>query len=305
MPQELRSIFLSSTILILLTPGCGSPSPSGDGRVRNIDANSKTEKPVSKSDEKKATAPLDNESGSLDKQAGSSELNIGVPTVPAPTNDLEESFPSPKQSPTHSDLDGIDHAFRFLEFREWIAKSGGYHVNAKFIQLIDDKVELLKATGQTVKVPIDKLSDDDLDYLEKCIRLNPKAKVLIGKVLNIFSADTITVEKNGKWRHVKIHGILPPRKHEPYYETTVNSLSEKVKEKYVWIEYVTTSEADDLVGVVYSQGRNIGLELVAEGHAWFDPKTSNDASLKNAELVANTRKLGFWGLASDKQPQKP
>jgi hypothetical protein len=52
------------------------------------------------------------------------------------------------------------------EMREWVDKSGKFRIEAELVKVTDKEVELRKADGKIVTVPIEKLSDSDRKYVE-------------------------------------------------------------------------------------------------------------------------------------------
>jgi hypothetical protein len=54
-----------------------------------------------------------------------------------------------------------------LPIREWTDNSRHFRVKARLISILDGKVRLLKETGRTTTVPLDRLSTDDRAYLDQ------------------------------------------------------------------------------------------------------------------------------------------
>lgn len=53
------------------------------------------------------------------------------------------------------------------EYRTWTDASGSFRVRAKLSGRMDNSVRLVKEDGSTVTVPLDKLSEEDLKFLEE------------------------------------------------------------------------------------------------------------------------------------------
>src|SRR6266498_1385095 len=51
--------------------------------------------------------------------------------------------------------------------RTWTDRTGSFKVEAQLLQLIDGKVHLHKLNGVKIAVPVDKMSKEDLAYLEE------------------------------------------------------------------------------------------------------------------------------------------
>ena len=62
--------------------------------------------------------------------------------------------------------DGEDQA-NAPEFRKWTDASGKHHQTAKFLGMVGKSVTLKREDGRTVNVPLNKLSDDDQEYVRQ------------------------------------------------------------------------------------------------------------------------------------------
>jgi hypothetical protein len=56
-----------------------------------------------------------------------------------------------------------------LPVREWTDNSGQFRIKAQLILILDGKVRLLKETGRTTTVPLDRLSTGDRTYIDQII----------------------------------------------------------------------------------------------------------------------------------------
>jgi hypothetical protein len=56
-----------------------------------------------------------------------------------------------------------------LPVRQWVDDSGSFRVKGRLILILDGKVRLLKETGRTTTVPMDRLSDADQRYVAEVI----------------------------------------------------------------------------------------------------------------------------------------
>jgi hypothetical protein len=56
-----------------------------------------------------------------------------------------------------------------LPVREWRDNSGQFRIKAKLVLILDGKVRLLKDTGRTTTVTLDRLSDEDRTYVSEVI----------------------------------------------------------------------------------------------------------------------------------------
>ncbi|MGI9516093.1 MAG: SHD1 domain-containing protein [Pirellulaceae bacterium] len=76
------------------------------------------------------------------------------------TVDLEEVAPAVEEPA----MDVIDEDEND-DYRTFSDTSGSYEVEAKFIELIDGKVRLQKLDGSTIDVPLEKLSEEDQQFV--------------------------------------------------------------------------------------------------------------------------------------------
>ena len=56
-----------------------------------------------------------------------------------------------------------------LPIRDWSDDSGTFRVRAKLVLILEGKVRLLKETGRTTTVPVDRLSANDQAYVNEVI----------------------------------------------------------------------------------------------------------------------------------------
>jgi hypothetical protein len=80
---------------------------------------------------------------------------------------LAAESPARRATPPAADL-RLDGEGR-LPTRTWTDNSGQYRVQGRLILILDGKVRLLKESGRTTTVPLDRLSPADLNYVERVI----------------------------------------------------------------------------------------------------------------------------------------
>jgi endonuclease YncB( thermonuclease family) len=95
-------------------------------------------------------------------------------------------------------------------------------------------------------------------------------QTITGKVVGVSDSDTITVlDASNKQHKVRLLGIDAPEGNQDFGSRAKQSLSDLVFGKTVTV----TSEAKDMYGRVLGDvtldGRNINLEQVRRGFAWF------------------------------------
>jgi micrococcal nuclease len=226
--------------------------------------------------------------------------NGSVASPTATTAAVPKERPKPTIQPTLLDID--DRTFKVPSFREWSARAGGFKVIAKFEKMVDGQVELSKKTGGVAKVTLEKLAAADVDYVRNILSMHPKAKVVMGKVLAVASSHSLLLSEDGTQKFVELYGIATPEPGEDVYHEAKEALTNMVVDKHVWVEWTETNKDSKLIGIVYVDGRNVNLELVAAGMAWHDIWVSADPRLANAEFIAREKKLGLWKVPNSVPP---
>ena len=134
----------------------------------------------------------------------------------------------------------------------------------------------------------------------------PEAKPheLAGKVVHVADGDTLTVLDNEKVQHkIRLHGIDAPEKGQAFGTKAKEALAEKVHEKTVRVVWKEKDRYGRIVGDVHLGDRNINVEMVHDGFAWwyrtYAPKSK---ALEQAEAEAKKEKRGLW---RDKDPEPP
>jgi hypothetical protein len=80
---------------------------------------------------------------------------------------IASDSPARLNPPLAADL-RLDAAGR-LPLRQWTDNSGQFRVQGRLILIMDGKVRLLKETGRTTTVPLDRLSAADRTYIERVV----------------------------------------------------------------------------------------------------------------------------------------
>src|SRR5215475_14768406 len=96
------------------------------------------------------------------------------------------------------------------------------------------------------------------------------AQTITGKVVGVSDGDTITVLDASNQQHkIRLEGIDAPESNQDFGSRAKQSLSDLVFGKTVTV----TSEAKDMYGRVLGDvtvdGKNVNLEQVRRGMAWF------------------------------------
>lgn len=134
------------------------------------------------------------------------------------------------------------------------------------------------------------------------------AWTLQGQVIAIASGDTIRVRDERKVQHtVRLAGIDAPEKFQKHAQRSEDALRELVFQKYVTVEGLHQG-GSPRVGKVVVAGRDVSLELLADGAAWYDKSRSQDLAEHDrlayaaSEADARQRRAGLW---RDSKPVPP
>ncbi len=165
----------------------------------------------------------------------------------------------------------------------------------------DGVAVLEREDGKAVKVPLEKLSFADLQYVEDLIRVHPKAKIAIGTVESISGKYDLMFKTEVKSQIIRLYGIALPEPGHPFYSTAREALETKLKTKWGWIEWFENSPEGYPIAMLYLNGKNANLELVAEGFAWHDNR-EDLARFANAEAVAREKRFGLWSTEQVHRP---
>lgn len=127
------------------------------------------------------------------------------------------------------------------------------------------------------------------------------ASTITGKVVRVTDGDTIVVLDSKKVQHkVRLDGIDAPERKQDYGAQSKLALSMKVFGLPVRVEYKKRDKYGRILGVVWTipdrirDGKNVNLEMVREGWAWFYAFYSSDKNLASAEKLARSKKIGLW-----------
>ncbi len=130
-----------------------------------------------------------------------------------------------------------------------------------------------------------------------------------GMVVSVSDGDHITVVNNGKEINVVLYGIDAPvitkihrgepwlsKPGQPFAGRAFMALSNKVLHKQVTLEVMKIDSQGRMIAVVLAGGRNINLEMVAEGWAWAaqTKRKADDPAYQRAEESARSKKAGLW-----------
>jgi endonuclease YncB( thermonuclease family) len=126
-------------------------------------------------------------------------------------------------------------------------------------------------------------------------------QTITGKVIAVADGDTITVlDANRQERKIELNGIDAPELDQAFGERAKKSLSELVFGKTVMVASSKVDRYGSVVGKVTRDDRDINLEQIRRGYAWFYRQYANDLSrddaqvYEQAEAEARAKERGLW-----------
>jgi endonuclease YncB( thermonuclease family) len=136
-----------------------------------------------------------------------------------------------------------------------------------------------------------------------------QSESITGKVIGVADGDTLTVLDSGlQPRKIRLDGIDAPESRQDYGSRSKQSLADLVFGKTVTVTSSKKDEYGRAVGKVTLDGRDINLEQINRGMAWFYREYAKelnpqDARLyEKAEASAKSAKRGLW---ADPSPTPP
>ncbi len=132
-----------------------------------------------------------------------------------------------------------------------------------------------------------------------------KAKCKVIEVLEGDSFVAQTTGDNSQTMKIRIYGVDSPEEGQNFYTEAKQFLKEKIGDKEVDIEILTTDNLDYRVcNVLTEDGENISEILIKEGYAWWDDENAKDAlTLKKLCAEAIREKKGLWADTSPLSPR--
>ncbi|HKE03664.1 MAG TPA: thermonuclease family protein [Blastocatellia bacterium] len=126
-------------------------------------------------------------------------------------------------------------------------------------------------------------------------------QTITGKVVAIADGDTLTVLDANKQQHtIRLVGIDAPEIIQAFGDKAKNSLSDLVRGKTVTVTNSKVARNGWIVGKVTLNGRDINLEQINRGMAWFyrayaKELSQGDATVyEQAEARAREKRRGLW-----------
>lgn len=131
------------------------------------------------------------------------------------------------------------------------------------------------------------------------------SKTVIGVVTSVMDGDTFSIAVDGVDYRVRVAEVDSPDVKQPFHRQAMQFTKELVLGKKIHVNYETVNWSNkEIVGsVILADGRNLAMELVTNGWAWYYPvKPVANETLARLEYEAWSHKVGLW---VDPQPISP
>lgn len=124
---------------------------------------------------------------------------------------------------------------------------------------------------------------------------------LMGSVIAVIDGDTIEIRDQQKnFLRIQLQAIDAPEPEQPFGNVARENLANLVVGRPVRVEGRKRDDYGRLVAKVFSDDRDVGLEQLKIGLAWYYSQFANEQneidrlSYSQAEQAARSQKLGLW-----------
>ena len=129
------------------------------------------------------------------------------------------------------------------------------------------------------------------------------AATLEGVVTRVSDGDTIWVTpKGGRKEKVRMDRIDAPESQQEYGKEATEYLNRRIYGKTVKVEWEKRDRYGRLLGIVWLDGSDINLEMVATGNAWHYSYHDKTPAYIAAEKSARADKRGLWSRPNPENP---
>jgi len=133
--------------------------------------------------------------------------------------------------------------------------------------------------------------------------LTPPEEQFSGRCVGVGDGDTIDVLVGGRSVRVRVWGVDAPEQGQPFGSAAKRFVSEFVFDKAVTVEVKEVDRYGRRVARVTLDGRDLGLELVRAGLAWwYETHAPRASDLADAQRDARAARRGLW---ADPDPVPP
>lgn len=124
-----------------------------------------------------------------------------------------------------------------------------------------------------------------------------------GYVVKVSDGDSFFMKQNGKKIRVRMYGIDAPELKQKHGKESKKYLEELILGKKIELKVLYEDNYGRKVSKVYYRDREINLEMLRSGNAWFyEYHAKKEKEYRKAYEKAKREKIGIW---SEKNPQNP
>lgn len=127
------------------------------------------------------------------------------------------------------------------------------------------------------------------------------ADELQGRVVAIADGDTLTILDAQNQQHkIRLAGIDAPEKNQPFGQVSRQHLAKQCFQQAASVVWNKRDRYQRIIGKVYCKGKEVGLDQIQAGLAWWYRKYAKDQTQEDqgrysdAEIAASRDKRGLW-----------
>lgn len=137
----------------------------------------------------------------------------------------------------------------------------------------------------------------------------PQGNVITGRVVSIADGDTLTLLDSARQQHkIRVSGIDAPEKVQAFGQRSRSNLGALAFDREASAECRKTDRYGCSICVVRVNGKDVGLEQIRAGMAWWYRQYAKDQTAQEredyeqADFEAKSHRVGLW---ADKNPVEP
>ncbi len=132
------------------------------------------------------------------------------------------------------------------------------------------------------------------------------AKTLQGIVTHVSDGDTLWIEVDPKSKPIKVRlqGLDAPEVCQAWGKQSRDALKTRLLRKSVSLSTRAKDDYNRTLGRVAFRGEDVGVWLVANGHAWSYHHRRNPGPYASEEALARKARLGLWAQPSAQEPRQ-
>ena len=124
-----------------------------------------------------------------------------------------------------------------------------------------------------------------------------------GRVIAVVDANNILVANAQGAVRVRFAGVECPECDQMFGMQAKQYVTDMVMGKEIWVDVKGVDHDKRLLSVVVAGGKNVGIELLETGFAWFDPKFQSFKLFAEAEKRAKSLQIGLWACSESTHPR--